>query len=679
MRDWKDDAAQRPLWVAVLFAAGCALYFALPAEPSLAPLLISFSLLPLAWQNYRAGRRGLAQGLLALWLMAAGVLWAGFSVNRHPEIMLSHGLSIRPIMGTIEELEYLPTGLRITLQDVTIDKLEAEETPRRVRLSLRVRAIPNVEVGSRISVRAGLLPPMGPILRGSFDFSRYFYFRGIGAVGYGLMPVTVLHEAEPKGFFGFWQKARHHLARDIRSTLPGIEGAIAIGLITGDSAAIPPATYETLRATNLLHIIAISGGHMVVIAGVVFVALRLLFLLIPHFGLTPRAKQVAAAMTLLALTAYLLITGVDISATRAYIMMALLLLSVMLLREVQPMQSLALTAMAMLLYHPSDILEPGFQLSFAATMAMIAVVARQWQRGVSDLGVRFRHLPFQAIGMFLLFSISAELATMPLVMGMFNQFAPYGVLANFIVGPLVTFVIMPAVALYFLLLPFGVQALALKLMAYGIDGMMWIAEKIAAWPDALLFFPSPPDWAIALYALGLCWLCIWQARWRWWGALPMLAVLASLPFTTLPDIVVSADARYLAYRTEAGMTLAQGRASSLVPTLLANALGEKALLTIPRTQQRCADGMCAHDSAYGVIAYQRTYAGDFDQCSEAKKQNAVLLITLRSTLRCPQLFVINGNDRRAQGAYVLTRSGNRWQVETTRDFQGLRPWRATGF
>jgi competence protein ComEC len=679
MRLWKEDAPQRPLWVAVLFAAGCALYFTLPSEPSPYSLFAGFALIPFALQARRKAWHMRAMLLLALLLVCFGAAWAKFSADNHAPVMLERGLYPRPIEGVVEALEFLPTGIRITLAEVRIADWPEAKTPERVRLSLRVRAIPDVEVGARVQLRAGLLPPMGPILRGSFDFSRYFYFRDIGAVGYGLMPLTILEKAEPNGFLGFWQKARHHLTRDIRATLPGVEGAIASGLITGDDAAITPATYETLRATNLLHIIAISGAHMVVIGGVVFVALRLLFLTMPRFGLTPRAKQLAAAITLIALTAYLLITGVDISATRAYIMMALLLLSVMALREVQPMYSLALTAIIMLLYHPSDILEPGFQLSFAATMAMIAVVASQWKRGVSDLRLRMARLPFHAIAMFLLFSISAELATMPLVMGMFNQFAPYGVLANFVVGPIVTLVIMPAVALYFVLLPFGVQAVALKLMALGIQGMLAVAEEIASWPSALLFFPSPPAWAIGCYVLGLCWVCIWQTRMRWLGMVPMLAVLASMPFTKLPDMVVSADARYLAFRTEQGMTLAQGRASSMVPKLLANALGESTLLTLPRSAQQCELGMCIYESAYGRILYQRKYAGELDQCAEAKKHEAVLLVTLRSRLRCPDVFVINANDRRAQGAYALTKTENFWEIETTRDFQGVRPWRAIGF
>jgi competence protein ComEC len=415
---------------------------------------------------------------------------------------------------------------------------------------------------------------------------------------------------------------------------------------------------------------------MVVIGGVVFVALRLLFMLLPGFGLRPRAKQIAAAFTLLAITAYLLITGIDISATRAYIMMALLLGAVLLRREVQPMHSLALTALIMLLYHPADLLEPGFQLSFAATMAMIAVIAQQWQHGIGEIRSRIRRLPLQAVGIFLLFSVSAELATAPLVMGMFNQFAPYGVLANFAAGPIVTFIIMPAVALYFVLLPLGLQAFALKILAFGIKAMLWLAEKISSWPDALLFFPSPPAIALALYAFGLCWLCIWQGRQRFLGIVPMLAVLASIPFAKLPDIVVSADARYLAFRSEHGITLAQGRASSLAPTLLANALGQKQLQTIPRKQQQCVQGMCGYDSKFGRILYQRQYAGDLDQCAEAARQKAFLLVTLRSHLRCDNVFTINASDRYRKGAHTMRRLGNKWQIETTHDWQGTRPWSA---
>jgi hypothetical protein len=117
----------------------------------------------------------------------------------------------------------------------------------------------------------------------------------------------------------------------------------------------------------------------------------------------------------------------------------------------------------------------------------------------------------------------------------------------------------------------------------------------------------------------------------------------------------------------------------MVPTLLANALGEKSLQTLPRSAQQCELGMCVYESSYGRILYQRNYAGELDQCAEAKKHGAGMLVTLRSRLRCPDMFVINANDRRAQGAYALTKTENFWEIETTRDFQGMRPWRATEF
>jgi competence protein ComEC len=678
LRAWHADASRRVLWLAVVFMAGIASYYALPYEPAWYAFAIIMPLLLGWWAARRHGRKAVSRMVGLLILALLGAAWAKFMATQQATIMMEASPYPHSVQGTVEALEYLPTGMRITLKKVDIWRWPAEKTPYRVRLSIRVKKTPDIRVGNVVRLRAGLLPPMGPVLRGGFDFSRYFYFRGIGAVGYGLMPIRTIKEATPEGVRGFWEGVRHYLAQDIRRALPGETGAIATGLVTGDDAAISTRAHEALRAANLLHIIAISGAHMVVIGGVVFVSIRLLLLTaMRRYGLQPQAKQVAAGITLVAITAYLFVTGIELSALRAYIMMSLLLLSVLLLREVQPMRSLALTAFIMMLYDPSDVLEPGFQLSFIATMAMIAVVERQLKQTTAEAARKLRVLPFHAIGLFLLFSVSAEAATAPLVLSMFNQFAPYGVLANFIAGPIVSILIMPAVAVYFLLLPFGVGDIALWVMGQGIDAMLLLAEEVARWPSSLVFVPSPPFWAVAAYVFGVCWLCLWQQRWRWLGVVPVVAALASIPFTRIPDVIVSADARYLMFHAADGTpTLAWGRASSLVPKLIANGVGETALRGIKRREQPCNGHVCHYQTQHGVVTYERKESGAKDLCKEAATHGASLVVTQAKRLRCPKIFVIDAEGRAQNGAYTLYRSGDYWRIETTRDFQGVRPWSA---
>ena len=668
----------RFLWAVVAFTSGIALYFGLGDEPPLGLLaVVVLALLngAVIIRHYR--RRLLVTLLLGVACIAFGCFWAAWHTARHPVVTMEKSLSPREVSGVIEAIEYLPMGQRLTLDEVRIHGIDPERTPQRVRLSLRLKKIPELAVGARVSLKAGLLPPMGPILAGGFDFSRYFYFRGIGAVGYGLGTITVLQEPTLSGFWQFWEQARYRLSTRIRAALPPEHAAIATGLITGDDSAITQENYDILKAANLLHIIAISGSHMVVIAGVVFVSLRLLLLAVPGFGLSVRAKQLAAAITMVAITAYLCVTGVEISALRAYIMMMLLLLAVLVARSMQPVRALMITALIMLLYDPSDLFEPGFQLSFAATLAMVAIAQTALlrddaRRGASLLSRWVYALPYLA-----LISLVAEWVTAPLVMHMFNQFSVYGTLANMVAGPVVSLIIMPAVAMFFVLLPVGGEGLALVVLNAGIGLLMDVARMVAHWPGALHYVPSQPAWAMAVYALALAWVCLWHGRARWLALPVMLA--ATLTFTTvrMPDMVVSQDMRHVVLRVNDLPTLASGRNYAMVPEMLAHAMGqEKLTYTPPSDAWQCTGKArtrrCVWQAAHQRVFFDFTWDKSGSVCEEARAANADMLITDAYGVHCKGLRQIGPYDRRRNGAYSWWFDDKK--MRTTRELQGTRPW-----
>ncbi len=675
----RAQRGQRFLWAVVAFTAGIALYMGLSSEPVLGVSAIILIALVNACILLRRNRR-LVAVLLGSSCIAFGFFWANWHTQRSDLIVLEKSMPPRMVTGVIESIEFLPMGLRLTLTDVEIEKLRAPETPQRIRLSIRAKTLPDVNVGAKVSVRAGLLPPMGPILQGGFDFSRYFFFRGIGAVGYGMGAITVLQPPVLSGFWQFWEDARVKLSARIRSDLPPEHAAVATGLITGDDSGITQKSYDALKAANLLHIIAISGSHMVVIAGVVFVSLRLMFLAIPRFGLSLRAKQVAAFITIIAITAYLCVTGVEISALRAYLMMLLILMAVLLARDLQPIRALMITALIMLLYDPSDLFEPGFQLSFAATLAMVAIAQTALMRDDARRGASLLARWVYALPWLALISLVAEWVTAPLVMHMFNQFAPYGTIANMIAGPVVSIIIMPAVALFFLLLPFGAEGLALTILNAGIGLLMEVAYMVAGWKGSLQYVPSQPAWAMAMYALGLAWLCLWHGRARWL-ALPVM-VLATLSFTLAkaPDMIVSQDMRHVVLRVQGEPTLAQGRNYAMVPEMLAHAMGYHKLSYTPAGDDWACNGRgrtrrCIWRAEDRTILFDFTWDKTDAACNEARAAGADMLITDSYGLRCKGMRVLSPYDRRRNGAYSWW-FGAPDSVLTTRMIQGERPWSA---
>lgn len=651
---WYADTGRgllTPLW----FIAGIALYFALPSEPRYAPYFLLAA--AIGW-FFTKRARGMS---IACLLLMIGLAWATFYTSNIHHRMLERSITPRPVTGVIDEMEPTVKGIRITLSQVTIAGLKPEQTPRRIRVAMR-GTLPQLMIGDSIKLNAGMLPPMGPAMPHSFDFARYFFFRDIGAVGYGLNPITVTNRAtDGEGWNAMWARWRHALTQNIMHTLPSPHNGIAAGLITGEDAAIPPDVHDQLWAANLLHVIAISGAHMVVISGISFIGLRLLFLLIPSFGQRPIAKQVAAALTLIALTAYLLITGMMLSATRAYIMMALVLGAVMLARNVQPMRSLILAAVLMLAFDPSDLLEPGFQLSFAATMAIIAFV---FSRDMSQQTTW--RTPLKYVSWLLTVSVVAEASTAPLVVHHFNTLSPYGVLANTILSPVVALIIMPMVALYFLLLPIGLEAIALHIMWVGIEAMLRVAAYASQLPHALIFVKAIPNWGAALFALGLAWLCILSTRLRYAGVVVMLLGIASMASVRLPDMLIASGLNQIALRSEGHYHLVRGRTNSLIPELWANGTGMGRALSYKPVL--APDWRCDH---LGCIAFGRI-ALPYSDLALLEDCTASAIIFMKYGTNCLNNTPIVETYR--MNGVIAIWLGEPLHIETSSDWQGNRPW-----
>ena len=669
---WKAEAPRHFLWLPVVFAIGIAIYYHLPMEP--APEVLPA--LSLGLLGLMLGLRKRALPLMfALFMISLGATWTQIRTEEHAPVVLKEGLSPRPVMGVVRDIERTEHGVRLLLDQVSVDDLSPAMTPTQIRLSVRLKkgaefALPHV--GDAIAMRAGLLPPMGPALPNGFDFARYFSFRDIGAVGYGLPPWRILAPETHPGLMNRFWTWRTQMTDDIVKQLGPGTGGVAAGFITGDARAISDTDFTALRASNLYHIIAISGEHMVVIAGVIFLILRTLLLLMPaRISLRPEGKPVIAIITLVLVTIYLFVTGLPMSAVRAYFMIALVLLAVILRRQVDPMRSLALTAFIMIVNDPASLLDPGFQLSFAATLALIALIEVRLMRPVPALERgRVRRLFYHVVSL-LLVSFVAECATEPLVISMFNNVSPYGIFANSLATPLVSFFLMPLVALFFVLLPFGLKHLALVLMSYGIEALMGLGRWVAGFPHAQLFCPSLPGWGLALFTFGLVWTCLWQTRVRRYGLIACVLGVLSLLTVSPPDMLVGGSLKQIAFDDgENGMVLARGRATSMLPELWANGMGYTMLEQADEPQWRC-DGLgCLARVKSITVAFPHDIAALEEDCQQAN----VIFTSTTATCTTGALVV---DPKRLAGSSVTAlwvKKDGHVHLETSAQWQGQRPW-----
>ncbi len=404
-------------------------------------------------------------------------------------------------------------------------------------------------------------PPPPPVAPGAFDFQRQSYFRGLGGVGFGLGPAEVI--AAPDLFQGrlspglVLAQFRQDLSARIRAGLEDTPGAVAAALMTGDRSAIPKTVMKSIRDSGLAHLLAISGLHIGLVAGILFIGVRALLALIRPWALAYPIKKWAAAAAIAGAFAYALIAGATVPTLRAFMMVGLVLLAVMLDRRGLSMRLVAWAALAILILQPESLLGPSFQMSFAAVTALIAAYEflrkRRLNReyGASPLPPWARKAGLYLTGVALT-TVIAGAATAPFAMYHFNRIADYGLAANLVAVPVTALWVMPWAVAAFLLMPFGFEAMALAPMGQGIEIIIAVAESVSSWQGAVTLVPAVPVSALAFVALGGLWLALWRGRWRLYGVGGIVLGVAVAVLAQPPDVLVDGRGRLLAVRAADG-------------------------------------------------------------------------------------------------------------------------------
>jgi competence protein ComEC len=149
-------------------------------------------------------------------------------------------------------------------------------------------------------------------------------------------------------------------------------------------------------------------------------------------------------------------------------------------------------------------------------------------------------------------SLIAGAATAPFAAFHFNRMSVYGVAANLLVTPIVSFVIMPAGVLALMMIPLGWEAIPLAVMQEGLEIMLRIAAWVASWPGAVIPLASFPVSALSAMSCGGLWIVIWQHRWRWFGALPVFIGICMSLAARPPDLIISNSGHNVAVRGDDG-------------------------------------------------------------------------------------------------------------------------------
>lgn len=544
-------------WVTVFIGCGVALWFWLPDDPGIAAYLGAgvalTGSLGLRWLT-RHHDAGLHPPLILLICVALGFLAAGLRAQIVTAPVLDHRY-YGPVQGRIVWIDRSQSDvIRLTLDQLVLERRAPSETPARVRVSLHGDQSHFAPfAGQTVIMTAHLAAPNGPVEPGDFDYRRMAWFERLGAVGYTRTPVLIW--APPQPGTQHVDRLRSHLAAAMLDAMPSEAGAFATGAMTGDRSAISQDTAAALRDSGLAHLLAISGMNLAFLIAFVFALIRYGFGLIAAIALRINTKKLAAVLSWGVALLYLMLSGANVATERAFIMVTVILGAVLLDRQAISLRSVALAGLILLLWKPESLLAPGFQMSFAATTALIAGFAALQMRFGPGQMPRWLYPLFALV----LSSVIGGLASGPYAAATFNRFADYGLLANLLTVPVMGAVVMPAGAMAALMAPVGLAWLPLWFMEVGSAWILFIAHWVAGLDGAVTGIPSPHPLSMPLLSMGMLWLILWQGRARWAGLIPALAALVMWGGQVRPDLIIAQDGRLIGVMTAEGRVLSAAR------------------------------------------------------------------------------------------------------------------------
>jgi competence protein ComEC len=680
LREWAlaDVAPGRLVpWLPVAFGLGIALYFSAEREPSVfaATMLASACFVGAVLLR----RRPLAFPLM-LAFAAAAAGFAGVTLRTasivHPILTIPATASIH---GWVEVREERERSDRIVIRVQHIEGARQAENLERVRVAVRKGTAP--AVGAFVDVKARLSPPMEPLRPGGYNFARDLYFQKIGASGFALGAIKTVQPPEAQGlrlrYLAAIDAMREAIDKRIRAVVPGDEGSIASALITGKRDAISKELNDAMYVSSLAHVLSISGYHMAVVAVVIFFIVRAGFALWPSFAVRYPVKKIAAVTTFLVAAFYLVLSGAEVATQRAFIMLSIVLIAVMIDRCALTLRTLAVAALAVLLLAPEALVHPSFQMSFAATLALVAAYANGMnlgRRNADDpLSVRIAMWGGREIAALVIASLVAGLATTPYAAYHFHRAAPYGVLANLLAMPIVSFWVMPTGLLGLVALPFGFDADLWRLMGQGISRMDAVALWVASLPGSVGRIGAFGVGSLLLGTAGLLLLCLLRSPLRWSGAAVMALAISWAVRTPAPDIAIAFDGRAVAVRGSDGRltVLKTGNDSFAIGEwLAADADARTPRDAILGEGSKCdALGCVARLSDGRIVALALSPEAFADDCRRAA-------VVVTPGIRPPfcEATVSDRASRLQTGALTLRRNGDGFAMTPARSPGYDRPW-----
>lgn len=460
------------------------------------------------------------------------------------------------------------------ISKVSIKLTKNSETPR---------------VGDKIYLKAILNSPTPSVMKGAYDFRKDAYFKQIGAFGYAVTKTYFLSKNETISIF-------EKISNKVKINIENISSdknseKLVKALMLGQKKAIPKEITQDFRSSGIAHLLSISGLHIGLMFGFIFLLIRYLLALNSHLTLRIDIKKISAFIAITITLLYVILIGYPIPAVRAFIMTFIVFLGILFNRKAISMRNVSIAGILILLISPHSILSASFQMSFAAVVALVAAYELISDRNISLHGFKgyFSGIMFT--------SLIAIIATTPFAIYNFQNFSPYGILTNAIVMPIVSFITMPFIVLSYILTPIGLSKLPLIVVNISCDWIINTASYIANLKYDSLLIPPAPMISMTFFVFGGLLLCLFKHKLRFTGiALLTLSIIFNFTARDKPDIITSPNAKIIAVRNQEGLlTFSNIEKETFTSNIMRKINGQKELLTFDDNNFiKCNEASCIY-------------------------------------------------------------------------------------
>ena len=665
-------------------ATGIGLYFNLPGEGNskvCALLIVTLLFLGGLSQNYRYVNNLIIGALIII----IGYSLALYRTHTSTTPLLSQTLKSFDVVMMVEENQPLQKSrIRYTGKLLSLSKLSKNKIPKRVRIRTTDQG-PRFKYGDLLCMRAMLARPKGPIRAGGYDFGFALWFKQIGATGFNISPLRLCpynqdrieHQSSISQLIA---NIRSFIGNKIDNGLNEPERAMARALILGDRGRVNRDDLEAMRKAGLGHLLAISGLHMAVFGGTLFILIRALLALFPIFSQNHPIKKYAALSALIGSFVYFLISGQSIPTQRAVLMISVLFTAIMIERTALTLRNVAVAALIILFLKPESLMSAGFQMSFAAVTALI--VTYQMLRDFEPLK-NLKHTPssswlkpFYYLGGIWITSIIATIATAPFAIYHFQNVSYMGPVGNMLAIPVFSLLLMPSALISLILMPFGLEALAFIPLKYSIQILLSTAHWTASFYPATITFGAISLSTVLIMMAGLVLVFFTNRPVNLIGA--MLIIIA--PISTLkqekPDIYIGATAELIALRGEDQKLYAPtGRKGTFVLKNWLKADGDTRTINYVRNSQYllCDDSACTGKTSNLRVTLIKSIAALEEACQTAD----ILIYRFSITRKCknPKL-ILSKKELTNSGTLSIYIKDGKMEIISANQFRKNRIWSA---